>query len=74
MVAEHDNSSLSPASLSAVTAAGELKGDVTLLVIGHQAEPVAEQVMCPSSIGPFAASKFGVEWRVNWSWIAHPLT
>lgn len=45
VVAEHDNVNLSPSSLSAVTAAGELKGGVTFLVLGHEAQAVAEQVM-----------------------------
>lgn len=44
IVAEHDNSTLSPSSLSAVTAAQELKREVTLLVIGHKIQGVVEQV------------------------------
>lgn len=47
VIAEHDNVTLSPSSLSAVTAAGELKGDVTLLVVGHESHAVVEQVICP---------------------------
>lgn len=49
VVAEHDNVSLSPSSLSAVTAARELKGDVTLLVMGYESQAVAEQVVCRPS-------------------------
>lgn len=45
VVAEHNNVALSPSSLSAVTAAGEIKGDVTVLVVGYQAKSVAEQVL-----------------------------
>lgn len=44
VVAEHNNVTLSPSSLSAVTAAVELKGDVTLLVLGHESHEVAQQV------------------------------
>lgn len=44
VIAEHDNVKLSPSSLSAVTAAAELNGDVTLLVLGHEAHNVAQQV------------------------------
>ena len=44
VIAEHDNVALSPSSLSAVTAAKELQGDVTLLVLGHEAQDVAQQV------------------------------
>ena len=44
VVAEHNNATLSPSSLSAVTAAAELKGDITMLVLGHEAHDVAQQV------------------------------
>lgn len=44
VVAEHNNVTLSPNSLSAVTAAAEIKGDVTLLILGHEAQDVAQQV------------------------------
>lgn len=44
VIAEHDNVTLSPSSLSAVTAAGELNGDVTMLVLGYEAHDVAQQV------------------------------
>lgn len=44
VVAEHDNVVLNPSSLSAVTAAAQLNGDVTLLVLGHEAHDVAQQV------------------------------
>lgn len=49
VVAEHNNVTLSPSSLSAVTAATELKGDITVLVLGHEAHDVAQQVR--SSVG-----------------------
>lgn len=47
VIAEHDNMTLSPSSLSAVTAAGELKGDVTLLIVGHESHSVVQQVIHP---------------------------
>ncbi|WP_416896204.1 MAG: electron transfer flavoprotein subunit alpha/FixB family protein [Minwuia sp.] len=42
VVAEHDNSELNPATLSAITAANAMGGDVAVLVIGHNAGAVAE--------------------------------
>jgi len=41
VVAEHDNSTLKPATLSTIAAAAEL-GEVTLLVTGHNCQSVAE--------------------------------
>lgn len=49
VVVEHDNKSLSPTSLSAITAAGKLVGDLACLVIGNNAQSVAEQVMLDQS-------------------------
>ncbi|CAM9349568.1 unnamed protein product [Ectocarpus sp. 4 AP-2014] len=43
VVAEHDNSHLLPGTLSAVTAAAQLNGDITMLVLGHDSEGVAKQ-------------------------------
>jgi len=42
VVAEHDNSALKPATLNAVTAAGEIGGDLHILVAGHGARAVAD--------------------------------
>jgi electron transfer flavoprotein alpha subunit len=42
VIAEHDNSELNPATLSAVTAAGQMGGDVTVLVIGNGSGAVAD--------------------------------
>ncbi len=42
VLAEHDNHLLKDATLAAVTAAGELGGDVHLLVAGHDARAVAD--------------------------------
>lgn len=63
VIAEHDNTSLSPSSLSAVTAAGKLKGDITLLILGHEAQDVAKQVMSclrrpQNACSSFLVSKF----------------
>ena len=43
IVAEHDNDCLSPATLNSVTAAGDIGGDVHILVAGHNCASVAEQ-------------------------------
>ena len=42
LIAEHDNASLKPATLSAASAALKL-GDVDILVAGHNCQPAAEQ-------------------------------
>ncbi len=42
LLAEHDNQSIKPATLNAVTAAGKIGGEVHLLVAGHNARPAAE--------------------------------
>eukprot|EP00611_Tribonema_gayanum_P013595 TRINITY_DN245_c0_g1_i1.p2 TRINITY_DN245_c0_g1~~TRINITY_DN245_c0_g1_i1.p2 ORF type:complete len:342 (-),score=117.23 TRINITY_DN245_c0_g1_i1:857-1882(-) len=42
VVAEHNNKALSPGTLSAVTAAGKIGGEVHLLVLGSGSAPVAE--------------------------------
>ena len=42
VLAEHDNTVLKDATLAAVTAAGQLGGDVHLLVAGHNAKAVAD--------------------------------
>lgn len=43
VVAEHNQKDISPATLSTVTAASKLGGDVTLLVLGSKADAVAQQ-------------------------------
>jgi len=43
ILADHDNASLKPATVHAVTAATKLGGDVHLLVAGSNASPAAEQ-------------------------------
>ena len=43
VVAEHDNASLKDATLAAVTAAGELGGEVHLLVAGFGAQAAARR-------------------------------
>ena len=42
VIAEHDNSSLKPATLNAVTAAVALGGDIHVLVAGSNAKPAAD--------------------------------
>src|SRR5438046_10462832 len=42
LLADHDNASLNPATLNAVTAAQKIGGELTLLVAGHNAGPVAQ--------------------------------
>ncbi len=42
VLAEHDNATLKPATLHAVTAAGQIGGDVHLLVAGQGCRPAAE--------------------------------
>jgi electron transfer flavoprotein alpha subunit len=43
IIAEHDNSSLKPATLNSVTAAQEIGGDIDILVAGSGCQAVAEQ-------------------------------
>ncbi|CAH0487650.1 unnamed protein product [Peronospora farinosa] len=42
VVAEHDQSQVSSATLATITAASQIGGDITLLVLGSQAGPAAE--------------------------------
>ena len=42
LIAEHDNATLRPATLHAVTAAQAIGGDIAVLVAGENARPVAE--------------------------------
>ena len=42
LIAEHDNASLKPATLNAVTAAKAIGGELVVLVAGHNAKPAAE--------------------------------
>ena len=41
VVAEHDNSEIAPATLNTVTAAGQIGGDVTVLVAGSGSSAAA---------------------------------
>ncbi len=43
IIAEHDNSSLKPATLNSVTAAQEIGGDIDILVAGSDCQAAAEQ-------------------------------
>ena len=42
LLADHDNASLNAATLNAVTAAQKIGGELTILVAGHNAAPVAQ--------------------------------
>ncbi len=42
LIAEHDNTSVKPATLSAATAAAQLGGDITVLVAGHNCNAAAQ--------------------------------
>lgn len=50
VIAEHDQKQLKPATLATVTAAKQLGGEVHLLVLGHQAAPVAQQAASISGV------------------------
>ena len=41
VVAEHDNAKLQPSTLHTITAAGQIGGDVTCLVVGCQCAKVS---------------------------------
>ncbi|SHE72455.1 electron transfer flavoprotein alpha subunit apoprotein [Marinomonas polaris DSM 16579] len=45
LIAEHDNSTLNPATLSAVTAASQLGGEITMLVVGNACQSVADEAV-----------------------------
>ena len=42
MVAEHDNVKLQPSTLHTITAASQIGGDITCLVVGCQCSKVSE--------------------------------
>jgi electron transfer flavoprotein alpha subunit len=50
IVAEHDNDCLSPATLNSVTAAGDIGGDLHILVAGHNCASVAEQAAAVAGV------------------------
>jgi len=50
VIAEHDNKTLHPASLHAITAAGELGGEIHVLVAGNGASAVCEQAAKASGV------------------------
>ncbi|WP_434779120.1 electron transfer flavoprotein subunit alpha/FixB family protein [Neisseria sp. Ec49-e6-T10] len=55
IIAEHNNQTLNPATLHAVTAAAKL-GDVHILVAGHQAEAVANQAKTVAHVSKVLSS------------------
>lgn len=50
VIAEHDNASLKPATLNAVTAAKELSDDIHVLVAGHQADAAAKEAAAVAGV------------------------
>ena len=50
IVAEHDNDCLSPATLNSITAAGDIGGDLHILVAGHNCASVAEQAAAVAGV------------------------
>jgi electron transfer flavoprotein alpha subunit len=50
VIAEHDNSSLKPATLNSVTAAQAIGGDIDILVVGSDCQGAAEQAANVSGI------------------------
>ncbi|EYC33504.1 hypothetical protein Y032_0002g833 [Ancylostoma ceylanicum] len=50
VIAEHDDTKLAPITLNAITAAGKLGSDVSVLVTGANASKVAEQVAKVSGV------------------------
>jgi electron transfer flavoprotein alpha subunit len=50
VIAEHDNSSLKPATLNSVTAAQAIGGDIDILVVGSDCQSVAEQAALVAGI------------------------
>lgn len=51
VVAEHDNNTLTPITLSAITAAKKLGGDVSCLVAGHNCSKVVEELTKAEGVG-----------------------
>jgi len=50
VIAEHDNNELKGSTLNTVTAASEIGGDISVLVVGSDSSPVAEQASKISGI------------------------
>ena len=50
VIAEHDNGSLKPSTLNAVTAAAALGGDIHVLVAGSNAKPAADAAAAISGV------------------------
>ena len=51
VLAEHDNAELNPATLHTVTAAGQIGGDVTVLVAGSKCAAVADAAAAVAGVG-----------------------
>ena len=50
VIAEHDNNELKVSTLNTITAASEIGGDVSVLVVGSESSLVAEQASKISGI------------------------
>ena len=57
IIAEHDNSSLKPATLNSVTAAQEIGGDIDILVAGSDCQAAAEQAAAKKKANAAAVCK-----------------
>lgn len=57
IIAEHDNATLSPSTLSAATAAQQLGGDVAVLVVGSSCGAVAEAAAAIPGVGKVLTSE-----------------
>ncbi|MFA4994473.1 MAG: FAD-binding protein [Bdellovibrionales bacterium] len=51
VIAEHNHKNLRAATLSAITAAAKLGQPITLLVVGHNADPVAQEASAVQGVG-----------------------
>ena len=51
VLAEHDNAELNPATLNTITAAGQIEGDVTVLVAGSKCSAVADAAAAVAGVG-----------------------
>jgi electron transfer flavoprotein alpha subunit len=64
-VAEHDNVNLSPSSLSTITAAKAIGGDITVLIMGHKVEEVAKTASKLAGVNKVLSSDHeGLKYRI----------
>ena len=60
IIAEHSNAALAPASLSTITAARELGGEVTVLVAGHGCRAAAEEAAAVDGVARVLVADFDI--------------